>query len=80
METDTGAVNGLDLVNFASQDSNFMGKWVLSNFTETVTASEAFFDITLNRYMPRWSSDKEEDWDDDYRWSPDSPQMYAKLY
>ena len=80
METDTGNMDDLDLVSWASQDRDFMGKWVLSNFTETVTASEAYFDVTVNRYMPRWASDKDEDWDDDYRWSPSSPQMYARLY
>ena len=54
-----------------------MGRWILSNFTETITATEAIVDLTLNRYLPDWQSDKVEDWDDDYRWSPDSPQVIA---
>ena len=36
--------------------------------------------MTFNRYLPHWQSDKEENWDDDYRWNPESPLMLARLY
>ena len=54
METDVGDNYELDLIDFASQDSLFMGRWILSNFTETVTANEEILDLTFNRYLPKW--------------------------
>lgn len=52
----------------------------MTEFNETVTTSESTLDLTLNRYLPTWISDKDEDWNNDYRWSPDSPEVYAMMY
>ena len=70
----------LDLINFQTQDVDFGGKWVLTGFNETVTTSESTLEFTFDRYQPNWISDKEENWDNDYRWSPESPEVYARLY
>ena len=80
METDTGSSDQLDMLQFATQDSYFMGCWVMSYFQETITATNEFIEMTFNRYLPHWQSDKEENWDDDYRWNPESPLMLARLY
>ena len=32
----------------------------------------------LNRYLPKWSWDRYEDYNNDYRWSKDSPPVQVK--
>jgi hypothetical protein len=70
----------LDLIEFQTQDVDFGGKWVLTGFNETVTTAESTLEFTFDRYLPTWISDKDENWDNDYRWSPDSPEVYARIY
>ena len=81
MEEDIPILNtDLDLISFATQDEEFAGRWTISSFTNLVTIDSDELFIIADRYMPKWKHDKEERWDNDYRWSPDSPAIQAKLY
>lgn len=70
----------LDLLNFQSQDETFNGIWTLATFEKTTTVDDSILEFIVNRYMPKWVYGRIEDWDDDYRWSPESPQIQVKLY
>ena len=36
--------------------------------------------LQASRYLPTWESPKNENWDNDYRWSPESPHVKVKMY
>ena len=60
-EEDVPTLNpDLDLINFATQDDDFPGKWTLSNFEKTVTVDKDELSMVVNRYMPKWKHDREE--------------------
>ena len=44
------------------------------------TAYSDLVDLTVSRYLPRWASYRDEHWDNDYRWSPESPLVQTKIY
>lgn len=82
MEEDTPILNTkLDLIHYATQEDDFAGKWTLSSLEKTSQSSNGDeLLIVASRFLPKWKHDKEENWDNDYRWSPDSPTIQAKLY
>ena len=71
----------LDLVLFQTPEGgNDKDKWTLVTFTETVTTEETYLDILVSRYLPMWVYDRIENWDDDFRWDPESPDVQVKFY
>ena len=61
MEEDVPILNSdLDLINFATQDATFPGRWTISSLEQTVTVDSNELSMVVNRYMPKWKHDKEE--------------------
>ena len=69
-----------DLIQLDPIDSAYPGIWTLESFEVSTTVDGQTADFVFNRYLPIWVYSKWEEWDNDFRWSPRSPQVAAKIY
>ena len=74
LENASGLPNDLYLLK---PKKRFEGSWVISGITDPGTTQ---MQVKIARYLPRWVYSFEENWNNDYRWSPESPVMQTRAF
>ena len=67
----------MDVLDLNEQET-WPGIWVAEPFLTFTFEENDCVKFTLNRYLPKWTWDRFEQYSNDYRWSPGSPTLDIK--